>query len=99
MHNYKELIALRPVLYLTHQYSAGDSLPVNNPDMVNAWLKAGSAKWKEKKRASLPKSQKAVLVTAQPGQEGITSDGINGSLAGMIPETPERKLTSRRKRK
>lgn len=85
-------------MYLAHQYSAGDSLPVNNPDMTDAWLKAGSAKWEEKNE-DMSVSQKAVLVTAQPGQEGITSDGINDSLAGVIPKTPERKLTSRRKRK
>ena len=42
-----KLKALRPVLYLAHQYDRGDELPVNNPDMVEAWLEAGSAesKW------------------------------------------------------
>lgn len=43
----KVLIALRPVLYLAHQYKAGDELPVNNPEMIEAWLEAKSAKWKE----------------------------------------------------
>lgn len=45
----KVLTALRPILYLARQYKAGDSLPVNNPEMVEAWIEAGSAEWKEKK--------------------------------------------------
>ena len=45
----KVLTALRPILYLARQYKAGDSLPVNNAEMVEAWIAAGSAEWKEKK--------------------------------------------------
>ncbi len=45
----KVLTALRPILYLARQYKAGDSLPVNNPEMVEAWIAAGSAEWREKK--------------------------------------------------
>ncbi len=42
------LIALRPVLYLSHQYKIGDTLPVNNLEMVKAWIEARSAEWREK---------------------------------------------------
>ena len=35
------LVAMRPVLNLAHQYSAGDELPVNNPEMTDAWLEGG----------------------------------------------------------
>ncbi len=45
----KVLTALRPILYLARQYKAGDSLPVNNTEMVEAWIEAGSAEWREKK--------------------------------------------------
>lgn len=45
----KVLTALRPILYLARQYKAGDSLPVNNTEMVEAWIAAGSAEWKEEK--------------------------------------------------
>lgn len=83
-----ELIALRPVLYLAHQYNAGDRLPVNNPEMTDAWLKARSAAWKKQTAGIVPK---AVPATAKPGQEGMASDGINDSLVGIIPRTPERK--------
>ncbi len=43
----KILQATRPVLYLARQYMAGDALPVNDPEMVSAWLEAGSAAWQE----------------------------------------------------
>ena len=48
------LVAMRPVLYLAHQYSAGDKLPVNNPEMTAAWLEAGSAMWKEDATDAVP---------------------------------------------
>jgi len=46
----KVLTALRPILYLARQYKAGDSLPVNNLEMVEAWIAAGSAEWREPER-------------------------------------------------
>lgn len=39
-----KLIANRPVLYLGRMYPAGAALPADNPVMVAAWLRAGSAK-------------------------------------------------------
>lgn len=41
------LIATLPILYLSKQYKAGDLLPLNNQEMVAAWLEAGSAVWQE----------------------------------------------------
>lgn len=38
-----KLIAKRPVLYLGRMYPEGAALPANNPAMVAAWLRAGSA--------------------------------------------------------
>ena len=43
----KMLIAMRPILYLAKQYKAGDKLPVNNQEMVSAWIEAGSAAWQK----------------------------------------------------
>ncbi len=43
----KILIATRPILYLAKQYKAGDKLPVNNQEMVDAWIDAGSAAWQK----------------------------------------------------
>lgn len=43
----KMLIATRPILYLAKQYKAGEKLPVNNQEMVDAWIEAGSAAWQK----------------------------------------------------
>lgn len=92
-----KLIALRPVLYLAHQYSAGDQLPVSNLEMVVAWLEAGSAEWKEDTDHKDP--PKAIPVTAIDGQSGISDRGTEGDLTGRIPETPERRKPAARKKK
>lgn len=42
----KELIAIYPILYRAHQYSVGDKLPADDPDMVKAWLEADTAEWR-----------------------------------------------------
>lgn len=77
------LIALRPVLYLAHQYSVGDQLPVNNPGMTEAWIEAGSAEWREDVESnSLPK---AIPTTAIAGQMGMTDSGTEDSIAGRVP--------------
>ncbi|MFR4350570.1 MAG: hypothetical protein ACLT3H_02755 [Roseburia sp.] len=41
----KYLIAVLPILFESHQYEAGDSLPAHNHEMLELWIKAGSAKW------------------------------------------------------
>ena len=49
----KVLTALRPILYLARQYKVGESLPANDAEMVEAWIAAGSAEWREKKARQL----------------------------------------------
>ena len=94
-----KLKALRPVLYLAHQYDRGDELPVNNPDMVEAWLEAGSAEWRTEEIPTGPSAPKAVPAAALAGQPGISDRGTEGDLTGRIPETPERKKPVSRKKK
>ncbi len=43
----KALVATCPILYLAKQYKAGERLPLNNQEMVEAWIEAGSAAWQE----------------------------------------------------
>lgn len=91
------LVATRPVLYLAHQYSAGDSLPVNDQPMIEAWLEAGSAAWKDED--DTPKTQpKAKPATAQAGMPGSSSTGDENDLIGRITETPEREKPAPKKR-
>ena len=80
-----KLIALRPVLYLSHQYDTGDELPVTNQKMVNAWLEAKSAKAVEDDYAE-KKSPKAKPVTAEAGVVGKSNDGNDSELIGKIPK-------------
>ena len=43
----RKLIAKYPILYLSKQYDIGEELVANNPEMVKAWLDAGTAEWVE----------------------------------------------------
>ena len=84
----KDLIALVPVLYLSHQYKVGDKLPANNPDMVQAWIDAESAVWMSA-RKELPKAKP---MTAEPGLPGMASASeTKDNLVGKVPKTPGRK--------
>lgn len=94
-----KLKALRPVLYLAHQYDMGDELPVNNPDMVDAWLEAGSAEWRAEGIPIESSAPKAIPAAALAGQPGISDRGTEGDLTWRIPETPERKKPAARKKK
>lgn len=87
----KRLIALRYVLYLSHQYKPGDELPANNQEMVEAWVDAGSAIWKEGTTEENG-TAKAKPATAQAGQTGtaVPAEGED-NLAGRVPQTPTRK--------
>lgn len=41
------LTAKRPILYRSKQYKIGEQLPADNKAMVDAWLEADSAEWKD----------------------------------------------------
>lgn len=97
----KELIAIYPILYRAHQYSVGDKLPADDPDMVKAWLEADTAEWRggedpaelaaegEGETQESP-TVTAVPVTAMAGVEGQSSTGEAGAVVGRVPATPER---------
>lgn len=89
------LIATRSVLYRSIQYSVGDALPADNQAMVDAWLDAGSAVWKDEDEETKtpPKAKRA---TAPPGTTGISSDGDPEARVGRLPDKPERKSTPKK---
>ena len=41
----KKLIAQRPIQYMGRTYERGAAIPANDPQMVEAWLRANSAAW------------------------------------------------------
>lgn len=88
-----ELVATYPILYRSHQYEVGDSLPADDESMVQAWLDAKTAIWQDD-----TSQVKAKPVTAQAGLAGQSPNGETGeNLVGRVPKTPARS-TSRRKK-
>lgn len=90
-----KLIALRPVLYHAHQYDTGECLPVNDQEMTDLWLKAGTAMWRKEDEPE-PQAAQAIPVTSIAGMPGMSDAGTDG-LIGRIPETPERKSAPAKK--
>ena len=76
-----ELVATYPILYRSHQYEVGDSLPADDESMVQAWLDAGTAVWSEGKQ----EKAKATPATATAGLAGESKN-----VVGRVPKTPTR---------
>ena len=93
-------MSTRPVLFRNTQYGPSEQLPADNEQMVAAWLEAHSAVWVDEDGTALEAhgEAKAKAVTAKPGLAGLSSDGDPEALIGRIPERPERKKPSRRKK-
>ena len=88
----KILVAVYPILFHSKQYKVGDILPANYPDMVEAWLEAGTAAWIDDETENT--KTKARPRTAEPGLSGVAvaseaEDGEN--LVGKVPKTTNRK--------
>ena len=84
-----KLIAKYPILYLSKQYDIGDELIANNPEMVSAWIEAGTAV-DGKSEDELPPA-KATPVVAEAGLAGdAVGAETDENLVGKIPKTPAR---------
>ena len=82
-----ELVATYPILYRSHQYEFGDSLPADDESMVQAWLDAVTAVWSDGK---LEKA-KATPATATAGLAGESKNGETPeNVVGRVPKTPTR---------
>ena len=82
-----ELVATYPILYRSHQYEGGDSLPADDESMVQAWLDAGTAVWSEGKQ----EKAKATPATATAGLAGESKNGETPeNVVGRVPKTPTR---------
>lgn len=98
----RKLIAKYPILYLSKQYDIGEELVANNPEMVKAWLDAGTAEWvedeesvsdgttDEKSEEELPNATATPVVA----EAGLAGDAVGAetdeNLVGKIPKTPTR---------
>ena len=82
-----ELVATYHILYISHQYEVGDSLPADDESMVQAWLDAGTAVWSEGKQ----EKAKATPATATAGLAGESKNGETPeNVVGRVPKTPTR---------
>lgn len=98
----RKLIAKYPILYLSKQYDIGEELVANNPEMVKAWLDAGTAEWVEDEESvsdgiTDEKSEEELPpATATPvvAEAGLAGDAVGSetdeNLVGKIPKTPAR---------
>ena len=72
-----KLVATYPILYRSHQYEVGDSLPAD----------AGTAVWSEGKQ----EKAKATPATATAGLAGESKNGETPeNVVGRVPKTPTR---------
>ena len=84
------LKARTPILFRSTLYGVGDSLPVDDQSMVNAWIEAGSAAWSDDEEIKIAPAI-ARSVTAQPGMPGLSSDGDPDALIGRVPTRGRKK--------
>ena len=81
----KVCIAQTYILYNSTQYKPGDELPANDPEMLAAWLEAGTAKWVDETDVSTMKAQSATALAGMYGT-AVSSDSVGGEdLVGRVP--------------
>lgn len=96
----QKLIAKAPILFESKMYEVGAELPTKNPQIVEAWLKAGTAVWKDDEVPE-KKPVKARSATAEPGLAGqaLASESETGEdLVGKVPKTTARTKSPAKKK-
>jgi len=95
----KRLIAARPIQFRGRTYERGDALPAYDTRMVDAWLKAKSAKWEEAAHAVEPATNEG---TTQPAVDPVAAqvlqvlDGLGVKITDDAGEfCGEEELTAR----
>lgn len=96
----KQLIAKVPILFESRMYKIGEELPTKNPQMVDAWIEAGTAVWKDD---DVPEVEpvKARPATAEPGLAGqalISESEAGENLVGKVPKNAARTKAPARSR-
>lgn len=88
----KQLIAKAPILFESKIYEVGEELPTKNPQIVEAWVEAGTAVWKENDMSE-EEPVKARAATAEPGLAGqalVSESETSEDLVGKVPKTTAR---------
>ena len=74
---------MRPVLYRSVQYEAGDALPADDQATVAAWLEAESAKWLDDEGAEAPAPK-----AKRTAQENAIANTRNAEIIFFIISPP-----------
>ena len=86
------LVAQTYILHLSHQYKPGDILPANYPDMVEAWIEAGTAAWVDEEALKpKPKASLAAAISGLVGRAVSSESDGEADLVGRVPQTEARK--------
>ena len=88
----QRLIAKAYILFESKMYGIGEELPTKNPQIVDAWINAGTAVWKSDEE--IKATVKARPVTAEPGLAGealVSEEAAEENLVGKVPKTTARK--------
>lgn len=87
----KQLIAVSPILFESHNYEPGDKLPTHNTELVEVWTGNRAAVWREVEETG-KQAMKAKRQTAPAGLPGTAypSAGPEQDLAGKPPSRKAR---------
>ena len=81
----EKLIAKVPILFGVHTYQPGDFLPEVNPELTEAWKRAGSCEAMEEPEEK-PETVKTLKVRRASAPAGVPVEGTDGELVGKVPE-------------
>lgn len=88
----QKLIAQALILFESKLYEVGSELPTKNPQIVEAWVDAGTAVWIDND-VPVEKPAKARPATAEPGLAGqalVSESEAGEDLVGKVPKTTAR---------
>lgn len=93
------LVANRSILYRSTQYKPGDRLPAHNQIMVEAWLKADSARWEDENLEALeadiePEAEAGVVAVAD-SNEGTESELEAEAGPEVLDEKPRKRSSKK----
>ena len=93
----KTLVATYPILHRSYQYEIGESLPLDDQEMVDAWLKCGSAKWVGEAKAEPTKDAEPEVKANDTDNDTEPEAKANDTDNDTEPEVKETKANRKKK--
>ena len=85
----KQLIARTDILHDGKLYNIGEELPTNNPQMVDAWVKAETAFWKGAEEAPFQKETDTENEETDTENEETDTENEESEPVKGVPQTAE----------